>query len=230
MNIKFNDEIFSYEKFLYPGLKEHNKSVLWIKETAEEICAKITVIEKKYTNYDKFQILLNGKYSGVLYKIEGEFNLKIADLLSNRINQLSINNDNFMTIKRIFSNIFKFNVYWYDIRVDDWTYICIDDENTTSWPGDTIVSLMNALYNDIFTSLDKKMYTLRGALIDSFPTYWFRSELPNNILFGDICKFTDELKIFHETREDSESKKLLINLKNWIGDNLSNKKNNDDIF
>ena len=89
---------------------------------------------------------------------------------------------------------------------------------------------MNALYNDIFTSLDKKMYTLRGALIDSFPTYWFRSELPNNILFGDICKFTDELKIFHETREDSESKKLLINLKNWIGDNLSNKKNNDDIF
>ena len=120
---------------------------------------------------------MNGKYSNIKYKIEVKYSPDAADVLANRIDKIDIDEKNYYILKNILKKIIEIRVYWYDPSELKWEYTCIDRNDEIYWPGDFIVSLMNCLYNDLFTIMDFQMNTLRNTVSMALPMQWLIGEL-----------------------------------------------------
>jgi len=191
------------KSLMHPALEEHNKSLTWIQETAKEINANIVISTNEYYDPKKHNsaIYMKGRKSNISYKIEINYHPRIANLCAKRIDEISINEENFRILNKfIISKMITFNVRWYDLRIMDWSSICIENESgIMSWPGDIIVSVMNALYNDIYSALDSKMNTLRSTLIEALPVYWFVNKQFYNISYNNIALLSESLEDLHYT-------------------------------
>jgi len=191
------------KSLIHPALEEHNKSLTWIQETAKEIDANIVISTNEYYDPKKHTsaIYMKGRKSNISYKIEINYYPRIANLCAKRIDEISINEENFRILNKfIISKMITFNVRWYDLRIMDWSSICIENESgIMSWPGDIIVSVMNALYNDIYSALDSKMNTLRSTLIEALPVYWFVNKQFYNISYNNIALLSESLEDLHYT-------------------------------
>jgi hypothetical protein len=206
------------KSLMHPALEEHNKSLTWIQETAKEIDANIVISTNEYYDSKNHNsaIYMKGRKSNISYKIEINYYPRIANLCAKRIDEISINEENFRILNKfIISKMITFNVRWYDLRIMDWSSICIENESgIMSWPGDIIVSVMNALYNDIYSALDSKMNTLRSTLIEALPVYWFVNKQFYNISYNNIALLSESLEDLHYTdvsdSMDEFSQKTLI--------------------
>mgnify|MGYP001368145494 CR=1 FL=1 len=166
------------ERVFHPKLEGHNKSIRWVFETVKNLDAEINVIDKTgWDNRFEFYIKMNGKYSNIKYKIEVKYNPDAADVLANRIDKIDIEEKNYYILKNILKKIIEIRVYWYDPSELKWEYTCIDRNDEIYWPGDFIVSLMNCLYNDLFTIMDFQMNTLRNTVSMALPMQWLIGEL-----------------------------------------------------
>lgn len=166
------------ERVFHPKLEGHNKSIRWVFETVKNLEAEINVIDKTgWDNRFEFYIKMNGKYSNIKYRIEVKYNPDAADLLANRIDKIDIDEKNYYILKNILKKIIEIRVYWYDPSELKWEYTCIDRNDEIYWPGDFIVSLMNCLYNDLFTIMDFQMNTLRNTVSMALPMQWLIGEL-----------------------------------------------------
>lgn len=166
------------ERVFHPKLEGHNKSIRWVFETVKNLEAEINVIDKTgWDNRFEFYIKMNGKYSNIKYRIEVKYNPDAADVLANRIDKIDIDEKNYYILKNILKKIIEIRVYWYDPSELKWEYTCIDRNDEIYWPGDFIVSLMNCLYNDLFTIMDYQMNTLRNTVSMALPMQWLIGEL-----------------------------------------------------
>ena len=193
----------SLKSLMHPALKEYNKSINWIKETGKEIDANIIISNNEYHNTVEQQsdIYLKGSKSNIPYKIEIKYFPRIANLCAKRIDEISINEENFRVLNNsIIKKMLTFRVYWYDLRNRRWDSICIENKSQImSWPGDTIVSVMNALYNDIYSALDYGMDTLRNLMVDALPVYWFVNKQSNTVSFNNIGLLSESFEDLHYT-------------------------------
>lgn len=166
------------ERVFHPKLEGHNKSIRWVFETVKNLEAEINVIDKTgWDNRFEFYIKMNGKYSNIKYRIEVKYNPDAADVLANKIDKIDIDEKNYYILKNILKKIIEIRVYWYDPSELKWEYTCIDRNDEIYWPGDFIVSLMNCLYNDLFTIMDFQMNTLRNTVSMALPMQWLIGEL-----------------------------------------------------
>ena len=166
------------ERVFHPKLEGHNKSIRWVFETVKNLEAEINVIDKTgWDNRFEFYIKMNGKYSNIKYKIEVKYSPDAADVLANKIDKIDIDEKNYYILKNILKKIIEIRVYWYDPSELKWEYTCIDRNDEIYWPGDFIVSLMNCLYNDLFTIMDYQMNTLRNTVSMALPMQWLNGEL-----------------------------------------------------
>ena len=203
------------ERVFHPKLEGHNKSIRWVFETVKNLDAEINVIDKTgWDNRFEFYIKMNGKYSNIKYRIEVKYNPDAADVLANRIDKIDIDEKNYYILKNILKKIIEIRVYWYDPSELKWEYTCIDRNDEIYWPGDFIVSLMNCLYNDLFTIMDFQMNTLRNTVSMALPMQWLIGELDdvfdletvNELLWDysmiDTLNPNDSMELIESTKEN----------------------------
>ncbi len=131
---------------------------------------------------------LTGKESGLRYSIELRFYSERAKLLAGKMTELMEANNfyqepqpiagsgnsfiiaaNDYTPLRHFVEALELMSFRVFVQGKDGErdYICIDPKQGISiWPGDQIVSLMMSLRNDLSTSLEPSMYTLRNQMLE----------------------------------------------------------------
>ena len=170
------------------NLEGHNTSLEWLIETAKRLDATIdTRITDGYSSQGVcFAIQLQGNHSGVLYRIKVTFNPRMAKLLGKRGGIWA--EDNFEEMLYPFRNMVEFESFWFDHRKEDWERVCVirNGDGMVSWPFDTVVSLMEALRNDLDTALQMNMDTLRKSLIDSYPVSWFNGNTDMDLGWDEV--------------------------------------------
>ena len=190
---------------------------------SSKVCSKCLSQESNITGDNRFEfyIKMNGKYSNIKYKIEVKYNPDAADVLANRIDKIDIEEKNYYILKNILKKIIEIRVYWYDPSELKWEYTCIDRNDEIYWPGDFIVSLMNCLYNDLFTIMDFQMNTLRNTVSMALPMQWLIGELDdvfdlqtvNELLWDysmiDTLNPNDSMELIESTKENIKS--ILLN-------------------
>jgi hypothetical protein len=206
-----NEEEFTAEKrngifkFIFPDLEAHNKSLEWIESERKRIGAEIGNLTENYDKNKKCTIYVNGRESGINYRITLSCVQRIGDMLCRRINEIELNNKNLKSISSTFQRLIYFETHWYDHREERWEYICLDpkfSENHPSWPGDHIVSVMNCLSEDMTSVLDKNMRTLRTAMTNALVISWFQGNTSMKMSFDKISQYREWLVDLDKT--DSE--------------------------
>ena len=187
------------DAFAHCGLDEHNRSLLWIEETAVRIGAWIdtTTTGGWSRGVDYFEIKFPGRSSGVLYRIIVGHSKRHAELLSRRIGEFEVDEVNAIAILHAFDQLMTFDVEWYDLRKGEWNSICMRDvkgEYRAHWPGDAIVSVMLSLSDDLRSCLEKSMQTLRREMREALVTYWFAGRTPEGTSFQQVAAFVSGLR------------------------------------
>ena len=212
-------------RFSIPNLDAHNKSLEWIESERKRMGAEIDcMIEDGYDSSRKCHIYVNGRESGINYRLTLSFESKIANLLSKRINEVELSDRNLKSILFTFQKLIHFETHWYDHSEGRWQHICLDVKasvNHPFWPGDHIVSVMNCLSEDMTSVLDRDMKTLRKAMTKALVVSWFQGDNSDIMDFNKVSQYVEWLIQLEET--DSEfsfaNKRDLIlkNIKNDWG-------------
>ena len=192
--LKIKDKITTNEWLLdhcsIDGLESHNRSLEWLIETAERLDATIdTRITDGYSSQGFcFAIQLKGRHSGVLYRIKVTFNPKMARLLGKRAGDFVVEEGYLL---HPFRNMVEFESFWFDHRKEDWERVCVirAGDSDCFWPFDSVVSLMEALNNDLDTALQMGMDTLRKSLIDSYPISWFNGNTDIGLMWDEVQQY-----------------------------------------
>ena len=206
-------------EFIHPDLDAHNKSLEWIESEIKRIGAKIEDFpEDNYGGARKCIIYVNGRESGINYRLTLFCEHLIANLLSRRIKEVELNGKNLKTILFSFRKLIHFETHWYDYRVERWQHICLEpkpSENHPSWPGDHIVSVLNCLSEDMTSVLDRNMRTLRTTMIDALVISWFQGNISKKMDLNKISQYVEWLVDLDKTdSEFSFEKKRDLILKN----------------
>ena len=193
-------------KFIHPDLEAHNKSLEWIESERKRIGAEIVdFAANSYAETAQCQIYINGRKSGIKYRLIISYRHLEADLLARRINEVDLTSKNLTHILSAFPRMIEFETHWYDYRNQSWQHICLEpasSENHPSWPGDKIVSLLNCLSEDMTSVLDRNMRTLRRTMIDALIINWFQGNNPSEMNINRICQYVQWLVDLDKT--DSE--------------------------
>ncbi len=180
------------------GIEEHNRSLRWLLDTAERLGARIEV-EPGDSRWDSvpFEIRLSGLESGIHYRIRVNYRPKMAQLMSRRISEVDLSDEESVrAMLPAFQKMVDFDVYWYDPRKLDWERFCVIPNNrkdSKAWPFDRIVSLMEALNDDLGTALDISMNTLRKELVESYPVAWFSGQTDPSLTFDKVSIYVGHL-------------------------------------
>ena len=163
-----------HSTFTCPGLDAHNRSIEWVAKAAKEVGATIhTDNPSHHGSYGwvNFDIGIQGRESGVRYKISVRYHAERAEKLAIKIDEIMELNRGCPITNSVLKDFVKgikfmrFNVYYEDIDGDS-AHICIEpgDDGFGLWPGDDIRGVMLCLHDDMTTAFDPVMYTLRGAI------------------------------------------------------------------
>ncbi|MDG1848277.1 MAG: hypothetical protein P8J35_06535, partial [Candidatus Marinimicrobia bacterium] len=89
------------------GFDEHNRSLDWIEDTANKIGAEINLnTEARWTKYsESFEIKINGRDSGIIYKITISQSDKQTKFLAKRFHEIDLNERNAKIIMKAFPEI-----------------------------------------------------------------------------------------------------------------------------
>ncbi|MDP6562629.1 MAG: hypothetical protein QF377_02535 [Candidatus Thalassarchaeum sp.] len=191
------------------GIEEHNRSLRWLLDTAERLGARIEV-EPGESRWDSvpFEIRLNGLESGIQYRIRVSYRPRMAQLMSRRISEVDLSDEeSIRAMLSAFQKMLDFDVYWYDPRKLDWERFCVIPKNrkdSKAWPFDRIVSLMEALNDDLGTALDIGMNTLRKELVESFPVAWFSGQTDPSLTFDKVSIYVSHLMDLIRTESQDE--------------------------
>lgn len=116
-----NEEEYSSERkngifrWEIPNLDAHNKSLEWIESERKRMGAEIDcMIEDGYDSSRKCQIFVNGRDSGINYRLTVSFESKIAQVLSKRISDIELSDRNLKIILSTFKRLIHFDTHWYD--------------------------------------------------------------------------------------------------------------------
>ena len=194
------------DAFAHRGLDGHNRSLIWIGETAARIGARIdTAPQGGYSHrLEYFEIKFPGRDSGVLYRIMVGHSKRHAELLSKRIEELEVDEANAAAIMHAFDDLMSFDVEWYDPRRGEWRTICmrdVKDHHRSHWPGDAVVSVMLSLSDDLNSCLEMGMKTLRQAMREALVAYWFAGRTPEVTSFQQVAEFVGGLRELQEATE-----------------------------
>ena len=193
------------------GFDEHNRSLDWIEDTANKIGAEINLnTEARWTKYsESFEIKFNGRDSGIIYKITISQSDKQTKFLAKRFHEIDLNERNAKIIMKAFPEIMHYDIHWFDIRTSEWSGVCMEavrEKSRPYWPGDEIVSIMYALYDDFRSCLDENMYTLRRVMSNALVTYWFAEVMPGGYPFDysidQVCEFLEYLELLQKTSKE----------------------------
>ena len=180
------------------GIEEHNRSLRWLLDTAERLGARIEV-EPDQSRWDSvpFEIRLSGRESGIHYRISVRYRPRLARLMSRRISEVDMSDEGSVwAMLSAFAMMLDFNVYWYDPRKREWEGFCVIPRNrkdSKAWPLDGMVSLMEALNDDLGAALDFSMNTLRKELVDAYPVSWFAGQTDPSLTFEQVSIYVDHL-------------------------------------
>jgi|TARA_B100001142_G_scaffold103815_1_gene105856 hypothetical protein len=209
-------------RYITPNLDAHNKSLEWIESERKRIGAEIDcMIDDGYDSSRKCHIFINGRESGINYRLTLSFESRIANLLSKRIQKVELSHRNLKSILFTFQKLIHFETHWYDHSEGRWQHICLDVKTSVNhlfWPGDHIVSVMNCLSEDMTSVLDRNMRTLRTAMIKGIIISWFQGNNSEGIDFNKISQYSEWLIELDKT--DSEFS--FANKRDLILKNISN--------
>jgi hypothetical protein len=205
---KKNREIL--ENFTCEGLDQHNRSIEWLGDVLDDIDAKIeTCGDQRRYDAESFSIRMYGS-SGVLYRISVHYRRRQARLMVKRIKEINLDGreDDGKTmgvLMHAFDEMMTFDTHWFDARDGDWESICIHGrrEKRNAWPGDTLVSLVSTLSDDLRSSLELSMNTLRRELCEAYPIAWFNNQTQKDVVFDDVEQHVVHLHRL-ENAEDKE--------------------------
>jgi hypothetical protein len=82
-------------------------------------------------------------------------------------------------------------------------HICIErsrKEKSKYWPGDHLVAVTKLLADDLRSSLEWTMTTLRSTLISAYPIAWANEQTPDGVTMADIQRQVDYLKKLKKLR------------------------------
>ena len=218
---KRKNGIFRWE---IPNLDAHNKSLEWIEAERKRMGAEIDyMIEDGYDSSRKCHIFVNGRESGINYRLTVSFESKIAQALSKRISDIELSDRNLKIILSTFKRLIHFDTHWYDHSEGRWQHICLEVKTSVNhpfWPGDHIVSVMNCLSEDMTSVLDRDMATLRKAMTKALVVSWFQGDNPKSMEFSKISQYVEWLVELEKTDSDfsfaNKRDLILMNMKdNW---------------
>ena len=225
-----NEEEYSSERkngifrWEIPNLDAHNKSLEWIESERKRMGAEIDcMIEDGYDSSRKCQIFVDGRESGINYRLTVSFESKIAQALSKRISDIELSDRNLKIILSTFKRLIHFDTHWYDHSEGRWQHICLEVKTSVNhpfWPGDHIVSVMNCLSEDMTSVLDRDMATLRKAMTKALVVSWFQGDNPKSMEFSKISQYVEWLVELEKTDSDfsfaNKRDLILMNMKdNW---------------
>ena len=215
------------------GMEEHNRSLRWLLDTVERLGARIEV-EPGDSRWDSdpFEIRLNGLESGIHYRIKVSYRPRMGQLMSRRISEVDLSDRNAVrTMLPAFRKWLDFDTYWYDPRKMDWERFCVvpnSRKDPQIWPFDAIVSLMEALNDDLGTALNIGMNTLRKELVEAYPTAWFAGQTDSSLTFDEISIYVGHLRdlIDAESREEFEdiSDAFAVGWIEWLENRRENRR------
>ena len=207
-----NEEEYTSEKrngifrFIVPNLDAHNKSLEWIESERKRMGAEIdNMIDDGYDSCKKCHIFINGRKSGINYRLTINFEPKIANLLSKRINEIELSDRNLKSVLFTFQKLINFETHWYDHADGRWNHICLEIKpsvNYPVWPGDHIVSVMNCLSEDMTSVLDRDMRTLRKEMTKALVVSWFQGNSSESMRYDRVSQYVEWLAELEST--DSE--------------------------
>tara|TARA_B100001564_G_C20553702_1_gene630377 strand:- start:461 stop:1084 length:624 start_codon:yes stop_codon:yes gene_type:complete len=181
------------------------------------------MIEDGYDSSRKCQIFVDGRESGINYRLTVSFESKIAQALSKRISDIELSDRNLKIILSTFKRLIHFDTHWYDHSEGRWQHICLEVKTSVNhpfWPGDHIVSVMNCLSEDMTSVLDRDMATLRKAMTKALVVSWFQGDNPKSMEFSKISQYVEWLVELEKTDSDfsfaNKRDLILMNMKdNW---------------
>ena len=159
-----------YDELRIKDFKPFNQSLKFLDQVVQNVRGKYDLAD------DDYNILIYGR-SGTRYKIELNFNQKLARKLHSGYNRLTSKEiENYLPILlSVFDKVFDYNLYWFDKRTERWDYLCIhqnESEKPNCWQPDIIASIALSLRNDLISAMDLELFTLRESILESLPTYW----------------------------------------------------------
>ena len=202
-----NTEIRLNDELRINDFKPFNQSLKFLDQVVQNVRGKYDLAD------DDYNILIYGR-SGTRYKIELNFNRKLARKLHSgysRLNSKEVEN-HLPLLLSVFQKVFDYNLYWYDKRTERWDYLCIhqnETEKPNCWQPDIIASLVLSLRNDLISAMEPELYTLRDSILESLPTYW---AFGSNSGFSNVAKYVSILeqirKFSHATLDADDRAKL----------------------
>lgn len=195
--------------FTCEGLDGHNNSLSWIEVNANRMGATINTRpgSRRWSQFETFEISVKGRESGIKYRVIAHYSPKQAALMARRMGEIDLNEENAPQALRVFRKMMHFEVGWYDYRDGTWEGICLDDVHDPlrpHWPGDAIVSVMNALHDDLASAVDINMRTLRGEMMSALPVYWFMGEMAQDPSFDMMASYVSNLQRLKDSKSEEE--------------------------
>jgi len=211
------DKKWIEKNYKIEGLDQHNRSLQFIDNVIQETNATIQ-IESDVNNYnsESFAICLQGS-SGTNYRILIHYRERIARILRRRIEEIQENissDSTLLVLMNAFKEMLTFDVHWYDYRSGNWNHICIERNlDAQCWPGDTIVSVIMLLANDLYSCLEFPMNTLRKSLIESYPVSWAKGLTRPEITLSEMANYVVMLSELEKTGSKEEFLALRLKIK-----------------
>ena len=190
---------WTLDGFKYPQMTCHNRSIDWIVDVSNTLGAEIrTEVDGGYRHFsESFEILIRGRDSGILYRIEVAQSNKQLEIMSKRVAEFTMTSRESAVILYAFRDLMDTRVSWWDIRTSRWEYICMRDELNElepHWPGDGVVSMLYLLHNDLEQSTELSLRTLRQEMRKALVIYWFNGMTNPLMTIGDITDFSEGLR------------------------------------
>ena len=185
--------------FTCEGLGPHNRSIEWLLRTFEDLDVKIDRTAERYRHNsgESFQFTISS-LSGMVYRVSVTYQPRQARLLAKRFGELDLRSKKHVqTLLYSFQGILTFDVHWFDARDGAMEHICIErnrKEKSKYWPGDHLVAVTKILADDLRSSLEYPMTTLRNTLISAYPIAWANEQTPDGVTMAHVQRHVDYLK------------------------------------
>ena len=205
-----NREIRLYDELRINDFKPFNQSLKFLDQVVENVRGKYELAD------DDYNILLYGR-SGTRYKIELNFNRKLARKLHSgysRLNSKEIE-DHLPLLLSVFDKTLDYNLYWFDKRTERWDYLCIhqdESEKPNCWQPDIIASLALSLRNDLVSAMELELFTLRESILESLPTHWAFGSNHGFSIVAEYVAVLEQIREFTHARLDDEVRDKLTSL------------------
>jgi|MDSW01.2.fsa_nt_gb hypothetical protein len=198
-----------HDNFTCDGLEPHNRSIRWFLSTCEDLDIRIDRTAERYRHGSgqAFQFNITA-LSGMEYRVSVTYQPRLARLLSKRFDELDLRSKNqLQTLLHPFQGLLNFDVHWYDARDGTMEHICIERNRrakTRYWPGDHLVAVTKILADDLRSSLDYSMTTLRSTLITAYPVAWTNFQTPESVKMPDVHRHVGYLKKLQKLRSSED--------------------------